>query len=81
MTTIAMGAGMLPNALGLGVEPSFRQPMAIVVIGGLLTSTFLSLLVIPVVFTYVDDFHEPPRPQVGQPPLVPCDVDRYAANE
>lgn len=56
MTTIAMGAGMLPNALGLGAEPSFRQPMAIVVIGGLITSTFLSLLVIPVVFTYVDDF-------------------------
>jgi multidrug efflux pump subunit AcrB len=56
MTTIAMGAGMLPNALGLGAEPSFRQPMAIVVIGGLLTSTVLSLLVVPVVFTYVDDF-------------------------
>lgn len=55
MTTIAMAAGMLPNALGLGAEPSFRQPMAIVVIGGLLTSTVLSLLVVPVVFTYVDD--------------------------
>ncbi len=55
MTTIAMGAGMLPVALGLGAEPSFRAPMAVVVIGGLLTSTFLSLLVIPVVFTYVDD--------------------------
>lgn len=55
MTTIAMGAGMLPNALGLGAEPSFRQPMAIVVIGGLITSTVLSLLVVPVVFTYVDD--------------------------
>ena len=55
MTTIAMAAGMLPNALGLGAEPSFRQPMAVIVIGGLLTSTVLSLLVIPVVFTYVDD--------------------------
>ncbi len=55
MTTIAMGAGMLPIAIGLGVDPSFRAPMAIVVIGGLITSTFLSLLVIPVVFTYVDD--------------------------
>jgi multidrug efflux pump subunit AcrB len=55
MTTIAMGAGMLPIALGLGVDPSFRSPMAIAVIGGLITSTFLSLLVIPVVFTYVDD--------------------------
>ncbi len=55
MTTIAMGAGMLPIALGLGVDPSFRAPMAIVVIGGLITSTFLSLLVIPVLFTFVDD--------------------------
>ena len=55
MTTIAMGAGMMPIALGWGVDPSFRSPMAIVVTGGLITSTFLSLLVIPVLFTYVDD--------------------------
>lgn len=55
MTTIAMGVGMLPIALGLGADASFRAPMAIAVIGGLVTSTFLSLLVIPVVFTYIDD--------------------------
>jgi len=55
MTTLAMGAGMLPIAVGFGTDPSFRAPMAIVVIGGLITSTFLSLLVVPVVFTYVDD--------------------------
>jgi multidrug efflux pump subunit AcrB len=55
MTTIAMAAGMMPIALGLGTDPSFRAPMAIVVIGGLITSTFLSLLVIPVIFTFVDD--------------------------
>ncbi len=55
MTTIAMGAGMLPIAVGFGTDPSFRAPMAIVVIGGLVTSTFLSLLVIPVVYTFVDD--------------------------
>ncbi len=58
MTTIAMGAGMMPIALGLGTDPSFRSPMAIVVIGGLITSTFLSLLVIPVLFTYVDDLQQ-----------------------
>jgi multidrug efflux pump subunit AcrB len=58
MTTIAMGAGMMPIALGFGTDPSFRAPMAIVVIGGLITSTFLSLLVIPVVYTIVDDFIE-----------------------
>ncbi len=56
MTTIAMGAGMLPIALGWGSsDTSFRSPMAIAVIGGLITSTVLSLLVIPVVFTYLDD--------------------------
>ena len=56
MTTIAMGAGMLPIAIGWGAaDASFRSPMAIAVIGGLLTSTVLSLLVIPVVFTYLDD--------------------------
>jgi len=55
MTTIAMGAGMMPIALGWGADPSFRQPMAVAVIGGLITSTFLSLLVIPVVFTFIDD--------------------------
>lgn len=56
MTTVAMIAGMLPIALGLGADASFRQPMATAVIGGLLTSTALSLLVVPVVFTYVDAF-------------------------
>jgi multidrug efflux pump subunit AcrB len=56
MTTLAMGAGMMPIAIGLGAaDTSFRSPMAIAVIGGLITSTFLSLLVIPAVFTYVDD--------------------------
>ena len=57
MTTIAMGAGMLPIALGWGAsDSSFRSPMAVAVIGGLVTSTLLSLLVIPVAFTYLDDF-------------------------
>ena len=55
MTTIAMGAGMVPIAMGWGTDPSFRSPMAIAVIGGLITSTLLSLLVVPAVFTFVDD--------------------------
>jgi len=71
MTTIAMGAGMMPIALGIGVDPSFRAPMAIVVIGGLITSTFLSLLVIPVVFTFVDDLIQwTGRLVRRQPPVV-----------
>ena len=57
MTTIAMGAGMMPIALSLSqADPSFRSPMAVSVIGGLVTSTLLSLLVIPVAYTYLDDF-------------------------
>ena len=57
MTTLAMGAGMLPIALAWGgADMSFRSPMAVAVIGGLITSTVLSLLVIPAVFTWVDDF-------------------------
>jgi multidrug efflux pump subunit AcrB len=55
MTSLAMGAGMLPIALGIGADPSFRAPMAIAVIGGLITSTFLSLLVVPVAYALVDD--------------------------
>jgi len=50
---------MLPIALSWGsADSSFRSPMAVAVIGGLITSTFLSLLVIPAVFTYVDDMGE-----------------------
>jgi len=63
MTTSAMGAGMLPIALGFGADPSFRAPMAIVVIGGLITSTFLSLLAIPVLYALVDEFVQWCKPQ------------------
>ena len=59
MTTIAMGAGMTPIAMSWGAaDGSFRSPMGVAVIGGLITSTLLSLLVIPAVFTFVDDFKE-----------------------
>src|SRR3546814_7969970 len=55
MTTVAMTAGMLPIVLGLHGDDSFRRPMGLVVVGGLITSTILSLLVVPVVFTIVDE--------------------------
>ncbi|MEV8473198.1 efflux RND transporter permease subunit [Ralstonia sp. UNC404CL21Col] len=58
MTTVAMTAGMVPMALGLEGDAGFRAPMAVAVIGGLLTSTLLSLLVVPVVFEKADDFKE-----------------------
>ena len=55
MTTIAMGAGMLPLALGFSGDASFRAPMAWAVIGGLITSTALSLIVIPAAYTVLHD--------------------------
>jgi HAE1 family hydrophobic/amphiphilic exporter-1 len=55
MTSIAMGAGIVPIAIGWGADVEFRSPMAIAVLGGLISSTFLSLLYIPAVFTIVDD--------------------------
>ncbi len=76
MTTIAMGAGMMPIAFGWGAaDSSFRSPMAVAVIGGLITSTFLSLLVVPAVFTFIDDleqwvvrlFHRKPKADASKP--------------
>jgi hypothetical protein len=56
MTSIAMIAGMVPSALAFGAGGEFRSPMAIAVIGGLVVSTFLSLLFVPAFFTIMDDF-------------------------
>jgi multidrug efflux pump subunit AcrB len=54
MTSIAMSAGMLPIALGFGADAAFRQPMAVAVIGGLITSTLLSLVVVPAAFAALE---------------------------
>ncbi|MGC3980718.1 MAG: efflux RND transporter permease subunit [Steroidobacteraceae bacterium] len=56
MTSIAMGAGMIPTAFDFSGTNSFRAPMGMAVLGGLITSTILSLLVIPAAYTYIDDF-------------------------
>jgi HAE1 family hydrophobic/amphiphilic exporter-1 len=58
MTSFAMAAGMLPTAMSLGLDPAFRAPMALAVIGGLISSTALSLVFMPVLFSYVRDFEE-----------------------
>jgi len=55
MTTAAMTAGMVPSALGVGEGGAFRSPMAIALIGGLIASTFLSLVFVPAAFTIMDD--------------------------
>ena len=55
MTTIAMSAGMIPATLALGDGGEFRAPMAVAVVGGLLVSTFLSLVFVPSFYTIMDD--------------------------
>jgi multidrug efflux pump subunit AcrB len=66
MTTVAMVAGMLPIALGWGGDSAFRAPMAIAVIGGLITSTLLTLVIVPAVFTLFDDLERRIGPKVGR---------------
>jgi len=66
MTTLAMMAGMLPTALGLGKGSEFRQPMAVAVIGGLITSTVLSLVLVPVVYEIIDDFERWLAPKLSR---------------
>ena len=80
MTTIAMVAGMVPSALGLGDGGEFRAPMAIGVIGGLIVSTVLSLVFVPSFYTVMDDLSawvgrrfarlliEPAAPEPEPPP-------------
>jgi HAE1 family hydrophobic/amphiphilic exporter-1 len=82
MTTFAMMGGMLPTAIGIGEGHEFRQPMAVAVIGGLITSTALSLVLVPTVYEFVDDFEQWLRPLVSRlitprdAPLEPAPVDR-----
>jgi multidrug efflux pump subunit AcrB len=66
MTTVAMVAGMLPVALGTGGDSDFRSPMAIAVIGGLITSTLLTLVIVPAVFTLFDDVERWIAPKAGK---------------
>ncbi|OYU71447.1 MAG: multidrug transporter AcrB [Alphaproteobacteria bacterium PA2] len=66
MTTMAMAAGMLPTAFALEKGAEFRQPMAVAVIGGLITSTILSLVLVPVVYEFVDDFESWLKPRLAR---------------
>jgi HAE1 family hydrophobic/amphiphilic exporter-1 len=58
MTTLALIAGMIPVAIGHGEGADFRAPLGRAVIGGTITSTLLTLLVIPTVYEIIDDFRE-----------------------
>ncbi len=66
MTTFAMAAGMLPTAFALEKGSEFRQPMAVAVIGGLITSTVLSLVLVPVVYEFVGDFEDWLKPRLAR---------------
>jgi multidrug efflux pump subunit AcrB len=66
MTTVAMVAGMMPVALGVGGDSAFRAPMSIAVIGGLITSTGLTLVIVPAAFTLIDDIERWLGPRLGR---------------
>ncbi|MHB8876605.1 MAG: efflux RND transporter permease subunit [Myxococcaceae bacterium] len=68
MTSFAMVLGTLPNALGRGEGKEFRGPMAVAVIGGVIASTFLTLLVVPVVYTWMDRFTIKKKLDTDSPP-------------
>jgi hydrophobic/amphiphilic exporter-1 (mainly G- bacteria), HAE1 family len=88
MTTFAIMLGMIPTAVGMGAAGAFRAPMAIAVIGGVFSSTLFSLVVVPVVYTYIDDvtrgvawiFHRNPEVIVSSAPapdvVLEGDIDR-----
>jgi multidrug efflux pump subunit AcrB len=71
MTTVAMVAGMMPVALGFGGDEAFRGPMAIAVIGGLITSTGLTLVIVPAAFTLIDDIERWLGPKFGKVVVAP----------
>ncbi|MBZ9995895.1 efflux RND transporter permease subunit [Mesorhizobium sp. BH1-1-4] len=79
MTSIAMGVGMLPIALGIGADAETRAPMAIAVIGGLISSTVLSLVYVPVVYTFMDDMQRFLGRHLGRLLVERSDADRQAA--
>jgi HAE1 family hydrophobic/amphiphilic exporter-1 len=66
MTSLAMAAGMLPTAFAIEKGSEFRQPMAVAVIGGLITSTLLSLVLVPAVYEFVDDFENWIKPKLAR---------------
>ncbi len=66
MTSVAMIAGMLPVAVGIGGSASFQGQMAIAVIGGLVASTALTLVMVPAAFTWIDDLERAIGRRVGR---------------
>ncbi|MBF2019794.1 MAG: efflux RND transporter permease subunit [Hydrococcus sp. C42_A2020_068] len=78
MTSISTIAGMLPIALGLGADGEVRSPMAVAAIGGFATSTLLTLVVVPVIFTYIYNFYRWLRRLTGEKKLAPVKVQNLS---
>jgi HAE1 family hydrophobic/amphiphilic exporter-1 len=70
MTTLALIAGMVPVALGLGEGADFRAPLGRAVIGGVITSTVLTLVVIPTIYEILDEWREKLAVRFGRRPAV-----------
>ena len=85
MTSIAMSAGMLPSAMGVGEGGSFRAPMATAVIGGIIVSTVLSLVIVPSFFLIMDDLSRGLAwifgRMVGKKEVEPVELDGFALAE
>ena len=71
MTSVSTIVGMLPIALELGTDGATRSPMAIAVIGGFTTSTLLTLIVVPVIFTYIDSIWHGLKKLMHRTPSIP----------
>ncbi|AKL98370.1 efflux RND transporter permease subunit [Endomicrobium proavitum] len=83
MTSFALAAGMLPTALALSEVGKFRQSMGIVIIGGIISSTILTLLIIPAIFEYMNSFRLWTRKKLGRTEARKIDkeLDQEAKND
>ena len=79
MTTVAMIAGMIPTALSLSGDSAWRAPMALMVIGGLLMSTLLTLLIVPAAFSLADGLEKRLGPKLRRSLLTYDPKDKLAA--
>ncbi|GGC00997.1 multidrug transporter AcrB [Novosphingobium endophyticum] len=81
MTSMAMIAGMLPTALAISEGSESRQPMAIAVIGGIVSSTALSLVLVPVIYEIIDGFEQRAIPRLARLVTRPAEDDLRLAEE
>jgi HAE1 family hydrophobic/amphiphilic exporter-1 len=81
MTTAAMLGGMLPLALGLGEGGENQAPMGRAIMGGIITSTLLTLVVVPVIYTYLDEWSERRKARRAEHSMAPVATTKLAADD